>query len=118
MKVYAVVEAVLLFGADAWVHTETISQRIKAAHVSFLRQVTRKQATWRRDGSWRHITSEEVIQGAGTKMLRTYVVRRQETAAECVSTRTFFMSVREIQGSKEGGDSRCRGQDRKQQSNS
>ena len=35
-----VVQAVLLFGAETWVLTETMIQRLEGAHVSFLRQVT------------------------------------------------------------------------------
>ena len=54
----SVVQAVLFFGADTWVLTETITQRLEGAHVHFLRQVTRKQATWRRYGFWRQVTSE------------------------------------------------------------
>ena len=39
----AVVQAVLLFGVETWVLTETMSQRIEGAHVTFLRHITRKQ---------------------------------------------------------------------------
>ena len=40
-----VVQAALLFGADIWVLTEAMIQRLYGVHVSFLRQVTHKQAT-------------------------------------------------------------------------
>ena len=56
----------------------------------FLRQVTHKQATRRIDGSWRQVTAEAVMQGKGTKTLRTYVDRLQTTVAEWVATRTIF----------------------------
>ena len=46
----SVVQTVLLIVAETWVLTETMSQRIEGAHVSFLRQVTLKQATRQRDG--------------------------------------------------------------------
>ena len=39
----AVVQAVLLFGADTWVLMDTMSQRLEGVHVSLLRQVTHKQ---------------------------------------------------------------------------
>ena len=42
---HEVVQAVLLFGAKTWVLTFTMMQRLEVVHVSFLWQVTRKQAT-------------------------------------------------------------------------
>ena len=57
----AVVQAVLLFGAETWVLMETMMQQLEGAHVSFLRQVTRKQETRRRDGSWQQMTAEAVL---------------------------------------------------------
>ena len=62
----AVVQAVLLFGEETWVITETMMQRLEVAHVSFLCQVTRKQANRQRDGSWRQVTEESVLQVGGT----------------------------------------------------
>ena len=62
-----------------------MSKRIEGAHVSFLRQVTHKQATQQRYRSWRQVPAEEVLQGAGTQAIRTYVVRQQETVLEWVA---------------------------------
>ena len=72
---HAVVQAVILFGADTWELTDTMIQSIEGAHMSFLRQVTHKQATQLRYGSWRKVPEEEVLQGSGTYTLRTYVAR-------------------------------------------
>ena len=52
----AVVQAVLLFGVETLVLMATMMQRLEGTHASFLRQVTCKHATRRRDGSWRHVT--------------------------------------------------------------
>ena len=38
----AVVQAVLLFGAETWVLTEPMMQRLEGAHVSFLCRITHK----------------------------------------------------------------------------
>ena len=72
----AVVQAVLLFGAETWVLTERMFRLLEVMHVSFLRQSTRKQATRRRYGSWRQALAEAVLREAGTHTLRTYVARR------------------------------------------
>ena len=98
-----VVQALLLFGADIWVITETMIQQLEGVHMSFLRQVTRKQATWRRDGSWRQVTEEAVLQGAGTHTLRTSVDIRQATVEEWVATRPIFDVCEKYTGYKVGG---------------
>ena len=73
-KIYrAAVQAVLLFGAETWVLMETMIQRLQGAHVSFLRKVTRKQSTRRRDLFWWKVRVEADLHGAGTQMLRTYM---------------------------------------------
>ena len=72
----AVVQAVLLFGAETWVLTERMFRLLEGMHMSFLRQSTRKQATRRRYGSWRQALAEAVLREAGTHTLRTYVARR------------------------------------------
>ena len=76
---------VLLFGADKWVISKPMVQRLEGAHVGFLRQVTREKANNLRDGSWRQDTAKKVLQGAGTHPLWTYVYRRQETVVEWVA---------------------------------
>ena len=98
-----VVQAVLLFGAETWVLTEIMIQRLEGAHVIFLRKITRKQATRRRYGYWRQVTSEAVLQGAGTQTIRTYVDRRQATVAEWVATRHILYVCVQETGYEVGG---------------
>ena len=103
-KVYpAVVQAVILFGAEIWVLTETMIQGLEGEHVSFIRKFTYKQAMRRRDGSWRQVTAEAVLQGAGTQTIRTYVDRGQATVAEWVATQTIFDSCAVEAGYDGGG---------------
>ena len=70
--------------------TGTMIQRLEGAHVSLLRQVTRKQATQRTNGPWQEVTEEAVLQRAGTQTLRPYIYRRQATVVEWVATRLVF----------------------------
>ena len=78
-------------------------QWLAVACVIFLRQVTHKQSTWQKDGSWWHVPEEAVLQVAGTQTLRTYVARKQETVAYWVATHTIFdVCVRET-GYEGGG---------------
>ena len=82
--------AVLFFEADTWVLMKKILQRLEGAHVSFLRQITRKQGKRRSGGSWCKVKAYAVLQGVGTKTLRTSVDRRQATVAEWVTNRPIF----------------------------
>ena len=75
---------------DTWVLTEKMMQWLEGAHVSLLRQVTRKQATWRKGGSCQQVTSEAVLQVAGTQTLRTYMDRQHDTVVEWVAIRPIF----------------------------
>ena len=65
-------------------------QMLEGAHVSSLRQVTRKQEMWRRYVSWQQVTEESVLQGAGTRSFRKYVDRQQTAVAEWVALQTIF----------------------------
>ena len=77
----AVIHAVLLFGADTWVLSAPMVQRLEGVHVGFLRQVNKLKAKRLRDGSWRKVAAEKLLQGAETQPLWTYLDRSQEAVA-------------------------------------
>ena len=90
-KVYcAFVQAVLLFGAEVLVISAPMRKRSEGAHASFLQKVTQKQKTQKRDRSWRQVTVEAFLQGAGKQSLRTYVDRRYTVVAEWGALRSIF----------------------------
>ena len=82
--------------------------------MGFLQQVTRKQATLSRDGSWQHFMEKSVLQRAGTQSLQTYVDRGQATVPEWVDLRPMFDVVQERWVMRDGGDSGCCGGGRRQ----
>ena len=69
----AVVQSVILLGANTWVLTEAMIQQLEGLHMIFFIQVTRRQETRQRYGSWQQVPSEAVLQGSGKQTLRTYV---------------------------------------------
>ena len=90
-KFYCVViQAVLLFGAETWVMLAPMAQSLEGVHVGFLRQVKNLKAKRLRDGSWRKVAVEKVLQGTGTQPLQTYLDRRQTTVAERVALRPIL----------------------------
>ena len=72
-------------------------------HVIFLRQVTCKKATRKRDGFWRLVTAEAVLKRAGTQSLKTYVDRREATLEDWVALRTIFDVSTQETGYEGGG---------------
>ena len=85
-----VVQAVLLFGAEMWVLSEPMTQRLDGVHVGFLRQVKILKAKRLRDGSWRKAAANKVLRGAETQLIQTYLDRRQVTVADWVALRPIF----------------------------
>ena len=65
----AVVQAVLLFGAENWGMLTAMAKKLEGVHVGFLRQVTGMKAKRQKDGSWRKVTSdvEQSASGSGDK---------------------------------------------------
>ena len=66
---HAVIQAVLLFGAETWLLLAPMSQRLERVSVGFLRQVTNMKAKRLRDGSWRKVVADKVLQRVGTQLL-------------------------------------------------
>ena len=62
---HEVVQAMLIFGAETWVLTAEISQKLKGVHLGFLRQVTRKK-TQRLGGKyWCKVAVYSVLHASG-----------------------------------------------------
>ena len=65
----AVIQAVLLFGAETWVLLLPMAQRLEGVHVGLLRQVNKLKEKSLNDGLWRKVAIDKVLQGAGTQPL-------------------------------------------------
>ena len=62
-----------------------MAQRLEGVHVGFLRQVNKLKAKSMRNGLWRKVEADKVIQGEGTQPIHTYLDRSQETVAKWVT---------------------------------
>ena len=60
----AVVQLVLLFGADTWVLSEAVSRKIEGVHMGFLRRIMRKRAVRQKYGTWWQVAAETVLEKA------------------------------------------------------
>ena len=78
----AVIQAVLLFGAETWLLLAPMAQRLEGVHVGFLRQVVKLKAKMLKDSSWHKLAADKVLQGAVTQPLQTYLDRSQSKVAQ------------------------------------
>ena len=102
----AVVQAVLLFGAESWVLTETMLQKLEGVHVDFLRQVAGTSARKLGVDTWKKEGEERVLQATGENPLRGYIERRQAAVAEWVDLQLLFEVCAEETGFDGGGRAR------------
>ena len=86
----AMVQSVLLFGAEGWVLSEVVSMKLEGVFVGFLWGITRQRAEQQKDGTWRQVEAETLLEKAGTQPLGTYIDRRQATVAEWVALRPIL----------------------------
>ena len=62
----AVFQTVILLGVETWVLSEAMSRKLEGVHVGFLRQITGKREVRGKDGTWRKVAAEKVLDKAGT----------------------------------------------------
>ena len=77
----AVVQQVLLFGAETWVVSPIMERALSAFILGAVRRLTGRQPQRDRDGKWSHPSLEGAMKEAGLTNVRTSINRRQNTAA-------------------------------------
>ena len=86
----AVVQQVLLFGAETWVVTPKMEQALSAFLHGAARQLTGRQARRDKDGEWHYPSLEGAMKEAGLTDIRTSILRRQNTVAQYIATRPLL----------------------------
>ena len=103
MFYWAVLQAVLLFGAETWILLEAMSRKLEGVHVVFLSQITGQKENRQRDRIWKIEAAAKVLKGMGTQSLRAYIDKCQETVAEWVALRTTLEVCDKEKGYEGGG---------------
>ena len=87
----AVVQAVLLYGCESWVITDSVLKRLESFHHKVARQIT-GQRVW-----FCRATNElvgppiaEVLERASLLTMREYLSRRQRKAVEYIATKPIY----------------------------
>ena len=85
-----VVQVVLLFRSEMWVLTPRISQTLGEFQHKVARKIMGKQIRRLPGSGWEYTTLGEVMQEAGLEEVEQYVVRRQNTVAQYITTRLIM----------------------------
>ena len=87
----AVTQQVLLFGAETWVLTKKMEAALNAFHGRVARRLTGRMPRRGRDGKWIYLPLAGATKEAGIVRARKSVLRRQNTVAQFVATRTILV---------------------------
>ena len=91
----AVVQAVLLFGAETWVVTPRILAALEGFHHRVARRITDLVGRRGRDGTWLYPEIATALERAGLFPIQVYITRRQNTIAKYVATRPIGSIARD-----------------------
>ena len=71
----AVVQVVLLLGAETWVLLEVLYHKLGGAHKGFLNRITVQRVVRHKDRTFWSVAVEKVLNKSGTQSLRAYIDR-------------------------------------------
>ena len=101
----AVVQSVLLYGAETWVLTDPLIRKLEAFHHGVARRITGSQARFcRATSEWSAPPIAEVLERAGLLTIREYIGRRQTKAIEYI--RPIYQEATAARHS--GSSTRCK----------
>ena len=86
----AVVQQVLLFGAETWVVTQKMERVLSALLHGAARRLTGRQARREKDGEWYYPSLEGAMKEVGLTDIQTSIMRRQNTVAQYIATRPLL----------------------------
>ena len=86
----AMVQQVLMFGAETWVVSPMMERALSAFIHGATRRLTGRQPRIGRDGKWSYPSLEGAMNEAGLTDVRTSINRRQNTAAQYIATQLLL----------------------------
>ena len=86
----AATQQVLLFGAETSVLTRKMESALDALQGRVSRRLTGRQPRRGRDGRWFYPSLAGEMKEAGVVRIRTLILRRQNTVAQFIATRTIL----------------------------
>ena len=86
----AVVQQVLLFGAEMWVVTPKMEQALSGFLHGAARRLTGRQARRGKNGAWHYPSLEGAMREIGMADIRKSIANRQNTVAQYIATRPLL----------------------------
>ena len=86
----AVVQQVLLFGAETWVVTPKMERALSGFLHGAARRLTRRQAWKGKKGEWYYLSLEGAMREAGLTDIWKSIANRQNTVAQYIATRPLL----------------------------
>jgi len=90
----AIIQAVLLYGAETWVISEFLMNQLRSFHSRVARYLTGRHTRQKEDGSWLCPPTEEVLEAAGLQTIDEYISRRRQTVRGFVRHRPIYEACR------------------------
>ena len=88
----AIVQAILLFGAETWVISSADMRKLRKFHRSCARFITNRHRTKNADGTWTHPSSALVLEDAGLFEIDHYIQQRRDTIFSFVKDRDIYQN--------------------------
>ena len=86
----AMVQAMLLFGAETWVLIPRIDWSLESFQHRAVRRITRRKPWRRGDGQWTYPPLKEARIEVGFESIRKAITRRQNTVAQYIATQPIL----------------------------
>jgi hypothetical protein len=86
----AVIQSVLLYGAESWVIAKNTMQKLRSFHRRCARYIAGQHIRADRNGNWTFPNSKETLEKAGLKTIEEYIENRKATITEYASGRAIY----------------------------
>ena len=86
----AIVQSVLLFGAETWVLSQSMERKLQSFHHRCARFITGQHIRKNDDDTWTCPSSEGVLRAAGMWTIQEYIERRRSTVMRYASNRDIY----------------------------
>ena len=86
----AVVQQVLLFGAETWVVTPKMERALSAFLHGVARRLTEGRPRREKDREWQYPSLQGAMEEVALTEIRTSILRRQKTVAQYIATRPLL----------------------------
>ena len=86
----AVVQAVLLYGCESWVITDSMRKVLEGFHHRIARRISGLVAQRIGDNQWEYPPIADALEAAGLWTMKEYIRRRQATVEQYIATRPIY----------------------------